>query len=115
MRDIAGALGVLEASGVSASALETHDVLERAARAAASADRLVLFLTERDNVADLRVLLKTTEADVLLFAPTSPPHAALARVAREGGAALCSARDPLPVRQAALVAFVSSARSRAGP
>jgi hypothetical protein len=104
----------LEPYDISCMAVRTSDVAARARHGAGHAGFLVLYLTERDNLADVRAVLASSGVRVLLFAPTSPPHAALARVAEEYGAMLCSARDPLPVRQAALVAFVSNVRSTAG-
>jgi hypothetical protein len=103
--DLIGALRVLSDCGV---ALETRDVVNRALAEKGDAEQIILFLTERDNLADLRLLLSSSDARFLLFAPTSPPRAPLARVARQYGASLGSCEDPSAVREATLVAFAAA-------
>ncbi len=89
--------------------LQTRDVAQRAQAIAPGASRrLVLFLTERDNLAELRKLLESTSARVLLVAPRSPPSAPLARLAAEFGANLCGRDDSPAVREAMLVLLVAS-------
>lgn len=95
-------------------AVQAPDVVERALALARSPSRaMVLLLSERDNLADLRALLMGHEAPALLVAPRSPPSAALARLAAEFGAALCGRDDPPAVRQALLVALAAGGRGRA--
>jgi hypothetical protein len=100
--DLIGALRVLGGCNV---ALQTRDVVRRAHKALRDESRVVLFLTERDNMAELRALLEGTSAAFLLVAPTSPPRASLARIARQYGAGVCSRGDPRPVREAMLIAL----------
>lgn len=85
-KDLAGVLRVLH--GHNTAAIQTSQVVRRARSSAASATHVVLFLTERDSVAELRELLSTSSAAFLLVAPTSPPRATLARIARQCGAVL---------------------------
>ncbi|MEX1254068.1 MAG: hypothetical protein WEE64_06985 [Dehalococcoidia bacterium] len=88
--------------------LQTRDVVRSAQRVVARAPgALVLFLTERDNLADLRTLLASTEARVLMIAPQSPPHASLARLAAEYEAGICGKDDATAVREAMLVALIA--------
>jgi hypothetical protein len=92
---------------------ETRDVLDRAIDAAATGQNaLVLFLTERDNLADLRAVLRTTARPVLLIAPASPPRAALAKLAVDFGAGLCGRDDPPVVREALLISLAAHGRRR---
>jgi hypothetical protein len=100
--DLVEALRVLGGCNI---ALQTKDVVRRASTSLGAATGVVLFLTERDNMAELRMLLSTSDARFLLVAPTSPPRASLARIARQYGTGLCSREDALPFREAMLVAF----------
>jgi hypothetical protein len=103
--DLAEALRVLSGCNI---ALQTRDVVRRARRAYRDEVAIVLFLTERDNIAELRALLSHTGAKVLLVAPSSPPRASLARIANQYKAGLCSREDPRPVREAMLIALATS-------
>jgi hypothetical protein len=88
--------------------LQTRDVVRSARHVALRMpSAMVLFLTQRDNLAELRMLLASTDARVLLIAPQSPPPAALARLAAEYEAGLCGRDDAVAVREAMLVALVS--------
>jgi hypothetical protein len=109
--DVAGALRVLGGG----TAVQTKGVVRRARSSAGSATHVVLFLTERDNVAELRDLLSTSSAAFLLVAPASPPRAALARIARQYRAALCARGEPAPLRDATMIAFTASRPEYAVP
>jgi hypothetical protein len=108
MEDLTAVSARLGSEARSHTLLQTQDVVRDALAARiGAAGAMVLFLTERDNLAELRILLRSTEARVLLIAPQSPPHAALARLAAEYEAGLCGKHDPVAVREAMLVALVS--------
>jgi hypothetical protein len=88
--------------------LQTRDVVRSARHVALRMpSAFVLFLTQRDNLAELRMLLSSTDARVLLIAPLSPPSAALARLAAEYEAGICTRDDSVAVREAMLVALIS--------
>jgi hypothetical protein len=105
--DLVDVLRVVRGCGVPTMAMQTPHVAQRALRSYTHTERLVLFLTERDNLADLRAVLAAATGRVLLIAPRSPPSAALARVAAELGAGLLGRDDPATIREATLVAFAS--------
>lgn len=111
--DLIEALRVLKDCQAAATAVQTRDVVQRARTSSGEATGVVLFLTERDNVAELRMLLRQSNATVLLVAPTSPPRASLARVANEYGTGLCSRLDSATVREALLVVLAAGKSERA--
>lgn len=106
-------IGALRAAGANGSALQTRDVVRRARESYRGESHVVLFLTERDNIAELLELLSDAKAAYLIVAPTSPPRASLARVARQYGCGLCSREDPLAVREAMIVALASTRKDYA--
>jgi hypothetical protein len=106
MEDLIAAAASLRPNAARLTALQTRDVARRAQTATAPR-ALVLFLTDRDNLAELRAVLQSATGRVLLVAPRSPPSAALARVATQFGAGLCGRDDPLAVREAMLVALAA--------
>jgi hypothetical protein len=103
--DLIGALRALGANGI---ALQTRDIVRRARESHRGESHMVLFLTERDNIAELRALLSDAQATCLIVAPTSPPRASLARVARQYGCGVCSRADSPAVREAMIVALAST-------
>jgi hypothetical protein len=115
MEDLLFAMDRVRAMGYVPLAIRTKDVARRALDIRSMPSRaVVLYLTERDNLADLRPALSVPGLAVLLVAPTSPPRAALARLAAEFGAGLCSREDPAVVREALLVALTAQ-RHHAAP
>jgi hypothetical protein len=109
------AMDRVRAMGYVPLATRTRDVARRALNAAPMHARAtVLFLTDRDTLTDLRSLLAAPGPLTMLVAPTSPPRAALARLATQYGAAICSREDPAPVLEATLVALLTSRSMEVG-
>jgi hypothetical protein len=107
MEDLAHASAILSSAGASVLAVQAAGAAGRARSLAPPPEALVLFLTERDSLADLReVLARVTRA--LLVSPRTPPSAALAKVAAACGASLCGGDDALAVREALLIALARS-------
>jgi hypothetical protein len=107
MEDLAHAAAALHSLRGSVAVLQTRDVVRRALAIQPRPEALVLFLTERDSIAELRELLAGT-VRVLLVSPRTPPSAALARIAAECGASLCGGDDALAVREALLITLARS-------
>jgi hypothetical protein len=105
--DLADVVRVVRDCSVHCMAIQSRDVARRALRSYCRTQRLVLFLSERDNLADLRAVLQAATGRVLLVAAHSPPSAPLARVAAEHGAGLCGRDDPAAIREATLIAFAT--------
>jgi hypothetical protein len=111
--DLVKSLRAVQDCGLAATAVQTTAPLRRAADSHSQAKRLVIFLTQRDNLADLRALLAVSSAMLLVVAPGATPRAALARLARQAGFGLCMREDPPALRDALIVALVTRRPERA--
>jgi hypothetical protein len=105
--DLAETINVVQDVGLVARPLKTPAVAERARKECRRAQRLVLYLTEQDNLDEVRRVLSSTSASVLLVAPRSVRGRELSGLADQFGAMLCGRDDPAAVRQAMLIALAS--------
>jgi hypothetical protein len=103
--DLAETINVVQDAGLIARPLKTVFVAARARKECRRAQRLVLYLTEQDSLDEVRTLLSSTSASVLLVAPRSAQMVKLSALADQFGAMLCGRDDPPSVREAMLTAL----------
>jgi hypothetical protein len=91
--------------------IETNRPIERLLDLAAPPAAVVLYLTGRENVADIRFLAARFPSTAFIFMSREwPPHAAMARAAAVGGVVLRRNESAIVV-SAALISLLAQGRA----